>query len=74
MNTGSGKSSKTIIWVIIIIIVLIGVMLAMRNKSEAPVTESGAGMSNSQLQAEVDGAINFDNEASLKAIDQEFTQ
>lgn len=74
MNTTGSKNSKLIVWIIIIIIIIAGIMLAMRNKSEAPATENtlGENPTNSQLEASVNGALNFNNEASLKTIDQEF--
>ncbi len=74
MNTSGGKSSKLIIWIIVLIVIIGGIMLAMRNKIEAPATENtlGDNPSNSQLEASVNGALNLDNEASLQEIDQEF--
>lgn len=72
-NTASGNGSKIII-LVIVLIVIAGVMLAMRKKTEAPISDTGSGasMTTSQLQADVNGATTFDTEASLKAIDQEF--
>ncbi len=75
-NTATGaKSSKVAIIIVIIVIVIIGAMLALRNKTEAPTGDvPGALVENSQLEADVNGALNFDNEASLNAIDKEFVK
>ncbi len=74
MNASGGKSSKLIIWVIVVILIIAGIMFAMKSKTEAPVSENtlGDNPTNSQLEASVNGALNFDNEASLSEIDQEF--
>lgn len=74
MNTAPAKSSKLIIWIIVVIVIIVGIMLAMKNRTEAPVSENtlGENPTNSQLQASVGDALNVDNEASLKEIDQEF--
>lgn len=75
MPTG-GKNSKTIILVIVLVIVIIGIVMVMSKKTEAPLSQNTAGeyMSNSQLEASVNGAMDFTNEDSLGAIDQEFKQ
>ena len=80
INTGS--SSKVVIWIVVILVIILGIWLSMRKDIEAPAddtntptvssNESPTPSEKSQLQASVGEAMNFDNEASMKEVDKEF--
>jgi len=82
-TTPTNNSSKIIIAVIVLLLIVGGAIFAMKNKTEAPVVETPAPVvsttsetpapsEKSMLEAEANAALNFDNESSLKEIDNEF--
>ena len=74
--TTKTNGSKWIMVVVAIIVVLLIIMVASKKKTEAPVENapqvSGADMNNSELQAEIEASMKFEDEAFMSEIDKEF--
>lgn len=74
--TTKASGAKWIWPVVAIIVILLIVMFASKQKTEAPVentpTVSGENMSNSELEAEIEASMKLEDEAFMSEIDKEF--